>query len=46
MEVRIIGIPSSGGIDNVSFTPEPGTGMLLGAGLLGLSAWRRRRARR
>ncbi len=40
MEVHLIGNPSSGGIDNVVFTPEPSTGLLLSAALLGLLAWR------
>jgi hypothetical protein len=35
LEVQLVGSPSSGGIDNLSFTvPEPSTGVLLLAGLL------------
>ncbi len=38
IEVQLLGTEpsgtSSGGIDNLTFIPEPGTGLLLGSGLL------------
>lgn len=43
LDVQFIGAPaSSGGIDNLVFTPEPSTGLLVGAGLLTLGLYRRR----
>ena len=45
LEIKLIGNPSSGGIDNLTFVPEPSTGVLLALGLLGLSARRNFRRR-
>jgi len=42
LDVQFVGAPSSGGLDNLVFTPEPSTGLLVGAGLLALGLYRRR----
>jgi hypothetical protein len=42
LDVQFVGNPSSGGIDNLVFTPEPSTGLLIGVGLLALGVNRRR----
>lgn len=44
-DVRTLSVTFTGsaGLDNVTFVPEPSTGLLLGLGLLGLAANRLRR---
>lgn len=44
LTVTYTGSSSSGGIDNVTFVPEPTTAVLVGLGLLGLGIARRRAA--
>jgi hypothetical protein len=44
LSVLLTGNPGSGGIDNITFIPEPTTGILVGLGLLGLGIARRRSA--
>ncbi|MGH0028515.1 MAG: PEP-CTERM sorting domain-containing protein [Myxococcota bacterium] len=46
LEIQFLGNPSSGGVDNLTFVPEPTTGGLLALGLAGLAAFRRSGARR
>jgi len=41
----VVHLGGSGGIDNVTFAPEPGAFALLAAGLLGLTGWARRARR-
>jgi len=43
LEVQFIGNPSSGALDNITFIPEPSTGLLLLSGLAALAHGRRRR---
>lgn len=44
LEIQMDGTPSSGGIDNLTFVPEPNSALLLGGALLALGARRSRRA--
>ncbi|MHC4109213.1 MAG: PEP-CTERM sorting domain-containing protein, partial [Planctomycetota bacterium] len=43
LEVAFLGSPTSGGLDNLTFIPEPSTAVLLALGLAGIGAARRRR---
>ncbi|MBW2286299.1 MAG: PEP-CTERM sorting domain-containing protein [Deltaproteobacteria bacterium] len=42
LEITLDGSTPSAGFDNLTYVPEPGTGVLLGLGLVGLAARRRR----
>lgn len=45
LEFQFLGKPSSGGLDDLTFVPEPSAALLLASGLVALAMGRRPRAR-